>query len=112
MENTVEEEKKEILLEAEPDSTFAVVPKLFGKWSYEDVECSEQALGAYLSVKKDKAQVFVPYTAGKYQKKRFQKVTCPIVERFVNQIMIGYGRVNGKKQMAVRHFKQTLEIIH
>merc|ERR1719163_695300 len=26
--------------------------------------------------------------------------------------MIGYGRVNGKKQMAVRHFKQTLEIIH
>ena len=47
MENTVEEEKKEILLEAEPDSTFAVTPKLFGKWSYEDVECSEQALGAY-----------------------------------------------------------------
>lgn len=112
MENTVEEEKKEILLEAEPDSTFAVTPKLFGKWSYEDVECSEQALGAYLSVKKDKAQVFVPYTAGKYQKKRFQKVTCPIVERFVNQLMVGYGRTNGKKQMAVRHFKQTLEIIH
>merc|ERR1712054_228217 len=26
--------------------------------------------------------------------------------------MVGYGRVNGKKQMAVRHFRQTLEIIH
>ena len=26
--------------------------------------------------------------------------------------MVGYGRVNGKKQMAVRIFRQTLEIIH
>ena len=107
-----EEEKKGIELDMEPEHNFAVIPKLFGKWSYEGVECSEQAIAAYLTVKKDKAQVYVPYTAGKYQKKRFQKVTCPIAERFVNQIMIGYGRVNGKKQMAVRHFKQTLEIIH
>jgi len=107
-----EEKKPDLALEVEREGTFAVTPVLFGRWAYEGVECSEQALGAYLSVKKDKAQVFVPYTAGKYQKKRFQKVSCPIVERFVNQLMVGYGRVNGKKQMAVRHFKQTLEIIH
>merc|ERR1712139_393569 len=55
---------------------------------------------------------YYPYSAGKYQKKRFQKVNCPITERFVNQIMVGYGRTNGKKQMALRIFKQTLEIIH
>ena len=50
---------------------FAVTPKLFGKWSYENVQCSENSLIDYLSVKNVKAQVYVPYTAGKYQKKRF-----------------------------------------
>merc|ERR1711957_946000 len=47
---------------------FAVTPKLFGKWSYDGVQCSEQSLIAYLNVKSTKAQVYVPYTAGKYQK--------------------------------------------
>lgn len=102
----------EIELNIEAEHSFAVAPMLFGKWSYDGVQCSEQSLIDYLSVKRDKAQVYVPYTAGKYQKKRFQKVTCPIFERFVNQLMVGYGRVNGKKQMAIRHFKQVLEIIH
>jgi small subunit ribosomal protein S5e len=96
----------------EQDATFAVEPKLFGKWSYEGVQCSEQALVAYLTVQKEKAQVYTPYTAGKYQKKRFGKVNCPIFERFVNQLMCGASRQNGKKQMAVRIFKQTLEVIH
>ena len=91
---------------------FAVKPRLFGRWSYEDVQCSEPALVAYLSVRSTKAQVYTPYTAGKYQKKRFQKVTCPITERFTNQLMVGNHRQNGKKQQAVRIFKQALEIIH
>jgi len=85
---------------------------LFGKWSYEGVQCSEQSLINYLSVKATKAQVYVPYTAGKYQKKKFGKVNCPITERFVCQLMVGMSRQNGKKQMAVRIFRQTLEIIH
>jgi small subunit ribosomal protein S5e len=66
----------------------------------------------YLSVKSTKAQVYVPYTAGRYQKKRFAKVNCPITERFVDMIMIGAHRQNGKKQKAVRIFRETLEIIH
>lgn len=87
----------EIELNIEQEHSFAVAPMLFGKWTYDEVQCSEQSLIDYLSVKRDKAQVYVPYTAGKYQKKRFQKVSCPIFERFVNQLMVGYGRVNGKK---------------
>merc|ERR1719217_1789647 len=70
------------------------------------------SLTNYLSVKATKAQVYVPYTAGRYQKKRFAKVSCPITERFTDMIMIGMHRQNGKKQMAVRIFKETLEIIH
>ena len=56
--------------------------------------------------------MYTPYTAGKYQKKRFQKVSCPITERFTNMLMVGNHRQNGKKQQAVRIFKQTLEIIN
>jgi small subunit ribosomal protein S5e len=96
----------------EDKAEFAVTPKLFGKWSYDGVQCSEMSLVNYLSVKATKAQVYVPYTAGKYQKKRFAKVTCPITERFVDMLMIGRHRQNGKKQMAVRIFKEALEIIH
>jgi len=102
--------EEELQLEAPTD--FAVLPKLFGKWDYKDIKSSEQTLEVYLTVRSVKHQVYYPYSAGKYQKKRFQKVNCPITERFVNQLMVGKGTSNGKKQMAVRTFKQTLEIIH
>merc|ERR1719231_1420389 len=103
---------EELEINIEESNDFAVTPMLFGKWAYTDIKSSEMALENYLSVKATKAQVYYPYSAGKYQKKRFQKVNCPITERFVNQIMVGDGRTNGKKQMAVRIFRQTLEIIH
>lgn len=54
--NNVEVEK--------PD--FAVEPKLWGKWSYDGIECSDMSLAAYLQVKSVKQQVYVPYTAGRY----------------------------------------------
>jgi small subunit ribosomal protein S5e len=65
----------------------------------------------YVNMKSTKSQVFLPYTAGRYQKRAFQKVNCPLVERLVNQIM-KKGRNNGKKQMAVRIVKQAFEIIN
>ena len=55
--------------------------------------------------------MYLPHTAGRYQKKRFRKATCPIVERLVNSMMMK-GRNNGKKQLAVRIVKQAFEIIH
>ena len=45
---------------------FALEPKLFGKWSYQDVQTSDVSLASYLQVKTTKMQVFVPYTAGRY----------------------------------------------
>ena len=91
----------------------AVEVKLFGKWSFEDVEVRRK-LGAggrglvqqpawcrseswpqtppmqvtdisledYIAVK-PKFAVYVPHTAGRYQKRRFRKALCPIVERCV-----------------------------
>jgi small subunit ribosomal protein S5e len=50
----------------ENEIKYATEPKLFGKWSYEGVESKDISLMAYLNVKTIKAQVFLPYTAGRY----------------------------------------------
>jgi len=65
---------------------------------------------AYLNVKAIKAQVFLPFTAGRYQKRSFQKVNCPIIERLINGLL-SKGRNTGKKQLGVRIVKQSLELI-
>ena len=83
---------------------YATEVKLFGKWSYEGVECSDTSLVEYINLKTTKSQIFLPYTAGKYQKRSFQKVQCPVIERFLNSLMMK-GRNNGKKQMAIRTLK-------
>jgi small subunit ribosomal protein S5e len=88
----------------------AVAPALFGKWSYDDVNVSDLSLVDYIAFQ-GPAGVFVPHTAGRYQKKRFRKAACPIVERLVNSMMMK-GRNNGKKQLAVRIVKHAFEIIH
>ena len=84
--------------------------KLFGRWSFEDIEVSDISLEDYLAVKHKNA-VFLPHTAGRYQKVRFRKAQCPLVERFTNSIMM-HGRNTGKKLMAVRIMRHTFEIIH
>lgn len=90
---------------------YATEVKLFGRWTYEGVESKDISLMAYLNVKTIKAQVFHPFTAGRYQRRSFNKVNCPIVERLLNSLMMK-GRNNGKKQLAVRIVKQALELIH
>jgi len=91
---------------------FAIAPELFGKWSYENVECADISLTRYLQLKDTKQRVFVPYTAGRYQKRRFKKAQCPVVERLTNMLMTAGSRNNGKKQMAVRIVQQTMELIN
>ncbi len=90
---------------------YATEVKLFGRWTYEGVESKDISLMAYLNVKTIKAQVFHPFTAGRYQRRSFNKVNCPIVERLLNSLMMK-GRNNGKMQLAVRIVKQALELIH
>ena len=84
--------------------------KLFGKWTYDDVEVSDISLEDYIAAK-GKYAVYLPHTAGRFAKKRFRKAVCPIVERMVCALM-RKGRNNGKKLQACRIIQQTLEIIH
>lgn len=48
-----------------------------------------------LQAVKPKFAVFVPHTAGRYQKKRFRKAQCPIVER--------WGRMHDACKRACHH---------
>ena len=82
--------------------------KLFGKWSFDDVEVNDISLEDYIAVKPKYAK-FTAHTAGRYQKRRFRKAQCPIVERLSSSLMM-HGRNNGKKLMAVRIVKHAMEI--
>ena len=84
--------------------------KLFGKWSFEDVEVKDMSLEDYIACRPKYAQ-FLPHSQGRWQKKRFRKAQCPIVERMVCSMM-RTGRNNGKKVMALRIVKHAFEIIH
>lgn len=84
--------------------------KLFGKYSYDDVEINDIALVDYIPVA-GKQATYLPHTQQRYQQKRFRKALMPIVERMVCSLM-RKGRNSGKKQMAVRIMQHTLDIIH
>lgn len=84
-----------------------VVPKLFSKWRLDNLTVADISIKDYISLK----STYLPHTAGRYQRKRFRKASCPIVERLVNHLM-RRGRNNGKKLMAVRILKEAFEIIH
>ncbi|CAG9329179.1 unnamed protein product [Blepharisma stoltei] len=105
--------QQEATIEAQPAEAkeFEEEVKLFGKWTYSDLEVRDTSLTDYISIFNSRAKTFVPHTAGRWQKKRFRKAACPIIERLVNSLMM-HGRNTGKKLMAVRIVKHTLEIIH
>jgi len=52
--------------------------QLFGKWSTNDVIVSDISLGDYVAVK-DKYSRYLPHSGGRFNKKRFRKAQCPIV---------------------------------
>ena len=85
----------------------AKTPKLFNKWSFDDVQVSDISLADHIS----KTPCYVPHSSGRWQKKKFHKARIPIVERLTNGLMFK-GRGNGRKLQAARLVKHTLEIVH
>ena len=74
------------------------------------MEVNDISLEDYIAVK-GKHSVYLPHTAGRYQKKRFRKALCPITERLACALM-RKGRNNGKKLKALRVVQSTLDIVH
>lgn len=73
-------------------------------------QVTDLSLIDYIAVKA-KHDRYTPHSAGRFQKKRFRKAQCPIVERLTNSLMM-HGRNNGKKQMAIRIVQHAFEIVH
>eukprot|EP01002_Notosolenus_urceolatus_P013825 NODE_4802_length_763_cov_50.249300_g4005_i0.p2 GENE.NODE_4802_length_763_cov_50.249300_g4005_i0~~NODE_4802_length_763_cov_50.249300_g4005_i0.p2 ORF type:complete len:194 (+),score=88.12 NODE_4802_length_763_cov_50.249300_g4005_i0:103-684(+) len=88
-------------------ATSTVKPaKLFGKWPLDSVQVADLSLRDYITLRPS----YLPHSAGRWQKKRFRKAACPVVERLTNALM-RKGRNNGKKIMAVRTIREAFEII-
>lgn len=81
--------------------------KLFGKWSFKDIEIEDPGLKRYISLK----PVVVPHSMGRHEHKRFRKANVNIVERLLNNLMRP-GKNAGKKAKVINILKHTLEIIY
>lgn len=81
--------------------------KLFGKWSFNEVEVNDLGLKRYVSLD----PIFMPHSSGRHEHGRFRKAEVNIVERLVNNLMRP-GRAAGKKERAVNVVRNALEIIN
>ena len=81
--------------------------KLFGKWTFKDIEIQDLGLKRYISLK----PVAVPHSMGRHEHKRFRKANVNIVERLLNNLMRP-GKNAGKKAKALNILRHTFEIIH
>jgi small subunit ribosomal protein S5e len=85
-------------------------PKMFGKWDLGEVQCKDMALADYIKFDKANAK-YLAHNSARFNKTRFKKAQCHIVERLVNALM-QKGRNNGKKMLSMRIVKHAFEIIH
>lgn len=81
--------------------------KLFGKWSFGEIEVKDLGLKRYVSLN----PIFMPHSSGRHEHGRFRKAEVNIVERLVNNLMRP-GRAAGKKERAVNVVRNALEIIN
>jgi len=81
--------------------------KLFGKWSFQNIQVVDIGLKKYVSLK----PVYMPHSMGRHEHHRFHKAEVNIVERFINNLMRP-GKNAGKKARTINVVKNAFEIIH
>ncbi|MDH5448018.1 MAG: 30S ribosomal protein S7 [Candidatus Bathyarchaeota archaeon] len=81
--------------------------KLFGKWSFKNVQIQDIGLKKYVSL----SPVYIPHSMGRHEHHRFHKAEVNIVERFINNLMRP-GKSAGKKARAINMLRNAFEIIH
>lgn len=91
--------------------------KVFNRWSMQGVVVSDMGLQKYLSL----APRIIPKTGGRNSKRKFHKSYTPIVERFMNKVMvsghrakkhkISSGHNTGKSQLVTSIMIKALEIV-
>ena len=81
--------------------------KLFGKWSFQNIQVEDPGLKKYVSL----SPVYIPHSMGRHEHHRFHKAEVNIVERFTNSLMRP-GKSAGRKARAMNTLKNAFEIVH
>lgn len=84
-----------------------LIPKLFGKWDFSEVEVKDPGLKRYICLR----PLFYPYSAGRHERRAFGKGEVMVVERLANMLMRP-GKNGGKKAHAISIVRHAFEIIH
>jgi small subunit ribosomal protein S7 len=79
---------------------------LFGEYRFDTVDVHDDSLSPYISLK----PVYLPWSGGRHEHKRFQKSDLNIVERLVNKMM-RHGKMGGKKAKAISILKSSFRIV-
>ncbi|WUR02763.1 ribosomal protein uS7 [Vairimorpha necatrix] len=70
--------------------------KLFEKYSYDDVNCSDESISSYINLSR---RFIIPHEGSRAIIKSKTKANLSIINRFVNSLMRN-GRNSGKKRLA------------
>ena len=81
--------------------------KLFGKWSFSDIEITDPGLKEYISLK----PVYLPHSMGRHEHRKFRKSSVNLVERLLNNLMRP-GHSAGKKARTINLVRNAFEIVH
>lgn len=81
--------------------------KLFGEWTYENIEIRDPGLKRYLKL----SPVYLPHTGGRHEARKFQKSEMNIVERLINDLMKP-GSSGGDKSRVTNAVRTAFKIIN
>ncbi len=82
-------------------------PKLFGEWSFEDINVRDIGLERYLNID----PIYLPHTGGRHEARRFRKSNMNIAERLVNSLMRP-GSSGGDKTRIISVVRNAFKIIN
>lgn len=98
-------DEQEATIEATTAGTGGI--KLFGEWSFENIEVRDPSLKRYLKI----APVYMPHSGGRHEAKRFQKSEMSIVERLVNNLLKP-GSSGGDKPRVTNAVRTAFKIVN
>ena len=98
-------EEPEVTIEATTAGTGGI--KLFGEWSFENIEVRDPGLKRYLKI----SPVFMPHSGGRHATRKFQKSEMSIIERFTNDLLKP-GSSGGDKPRVMNAVRTALKIVY
>ena len=97
-------EEQETIIEATTAGIGGI--RLFGEWSFENIEVRDPSLKRYLKI----APIFIPHSGGRHSARRFRKSEMSIIERLINNLMKP-GSSGGDKARVTNAVRTAFKII-